>query len=80
MKKDQHGKLLNGIEFVLKKGGQYVKANGGNSRYTYTGLANNKEAATKLKTDENGRMEISGLLWGTYYLEEVEHTGRAYCG
>ena len=71
MKKDQHGKLLNGIEFVLKKGGQYVKANGGNSRYTYTGLANNKEAATKLKTDENGRMEISGLLWGTYYLEEV---------
>ncbi len=71
VKKDQHGKLLNGIEFVLKKGGQYVKANGGNSRYTYTGLANNKEAATKLKTDENGRMEISGLLWGTYYLEEV---------
>lgn len=71
VKKDQHGKLLNGIEFVLKKGGQYVTANGGNSRYTYTGLANNKEAATKLKTDENGRMEISGLLWGTYYLEEV---------
>ena len=71
VKKDQHGKLLNGIEFVLKKGGQYVTANGGNSRYTYTGLADNKEAATKLKTDENGRMEISGLLWGTYYLEEV---------
>lgn len=71
VKKDQHGKLLNGIEFVLKKGGQYVTANGGNSRYTYTGLANNKETATKLKTDENGRMEISGLLWGTYYLEEV---------
>ena len=71
VKKDQHGKLLNGIEFVLKKGGQYVTANDGNSRYTYTGLADNKEAATKLKTDENGRMEISGLLWGTYYLEEV---------
>lgn len=71
VKKDQHGKLLNGIEFVLKKGGRYVTANGGNSRYTYTGLADNKEAATKLKTDENGRMEISGLLWGTYYLEEV---------
>ena len=71
VKKDQHGKLLNGIEFVLKKGGQYVTASGGNSRYTYTGLADNKEAATKLKTDENGRMEISGLLWGTYYLEEV---------
>ena len=71
VKKDQHGKLLNGIEFVLKKGGRYVTANGGNSRYTYTGLANNKEAATKLKTDENGRLEISGLLWGTYYLEEV---------
>ena len=71
IKTDENGKLLNGIEFVLKKGGQYVKANGGNSRYTYTGLANNKEAATKLKTDENGRMEISGLLWGTYYLEEV---------
>ena len=62
VKKDQHGKLLNGIEFVLKKGGRYVTANGGNSRYTYTGLADNKEAATKLKTDENGRMEISGLL------------------
>ncbi len=71
MKKDQHGKLLNGIEFVLKKGGRYVTANGGNSRYTYTGLADKKEAATKLKTDENGRLEISGLLWGTYYLEEV---------
>lgn len=71
VKKDQHGKLLNGIEFVLKKGGQYVTANVGNSRYTYTGLADNKEAATKLKTDENGRLEISGLLWGTYYLEEV---------
>lgn len=71
VKKDQHGKLLNGIEFVLKKGGRYVTANGGNSRYTYTGLADNKEAATKLKTDENGRLEISGLLWGTYYLEEV---------
>lgn len=71
VKKDQHGKLLNGIEFVLKKGGRYVTANGGNSRYAYTGLADNKEAATKLKTDENGRMEISGLLWGTYYLEEV---------
>lgn len=71
VKKDQHGKLLNGIEFVLKKGGQYVTASGGNSRYTYTGLADNKEAATKLKTDENGRLEISGLLWGTYYLEEV---------
>ena len=71
VKKDQHGKLLNGIEFVLKKGGRYVTANGGKSRYTYTGLADNKEAATKLKTDENGRMEISGLLWGTYYLEEV---------
>ena len=71
VKKDQHGKLLNGIEFVLKKGGRYVTANGVNSRYTYTGLADNKEAATKLKTDENGRMEISGLLWGTYYLEEV---------
>ncbi len=71
VKKDQHGKLLNGIEFVLKKGGRYVTAKGGNSRYTYTGLADNKEAATKLKTDENGRLEISGLLWGTYYLEEV---------
>lgn len=71
VKKDQHGKLLNGIEFVLKKGGRYVTASGGNSRYTYTGLADNKEAATKLKTDENGRLEISGLLWGTYYLEEV---------
>lgn len=71
VKKDQHGKLLNGIEFVLKKGGRYVTANGGNSRYTYTGIADNKEAATKLKTDENGRLEISGLLWGTYYLEEV---------
>lgn len=71
VKKDQHGKLLNGIEFVLKEGGRYVTANGGNSRYTYTGLADNKEAATKLKTDENGRLEISGLLWGTYYLEEV---------
>lgn len=71
VKKDQHGKLLNGIEFVLKKGGRYVTANGGNSRYTYTGLADKKEAATKLKTDENGRLEISGLLWGTYYLEEV---------
>lgn len=69
IKTDENGKLLEGIRFVLKdSGGQAVQASGSDGKYTYTGLANN---GTELVTDERGEILISGLLWGTYYLNET---------
>ena len=69
IKTDENGKLLEGIRFVLKdSGGQAVQASGSDGKYTYNGLANN---GTELVTDERGEILISGLLWGTYYLNET---------
>lgn len=69
IKTDENGKLLEGIRFVLKdSGGQAVQASGSGGKYTYTGLA---DTGTEFITDERGEILISGLLWGTYYLEEV---------
>lgn len=69
IKTDENGKLLEGIKFTLKNSaGGFVTARESKGRYTYTGLANN---GTELVTDERGEMLISGLLWGTYYLNET---------
>lgn len=69
IKTDENGKLLEGIRFVLKdSGGQAVQASGSNGRYTYTGLA---DTSTEFTTDGRGEIFVSGLLWGTYYLNET---------
>ncbi len=69
IKTDENGKLLEGIKFTLKNSvGGFVTASGSNGRYTYTDLAN---IGTEFITDERGEILISGLLWGTYYLNET---------
>ena len=69
VKTDENGKLLEGIKFTLKNSaGGFVTASGSNGRYTYTDLA---DIGTEFITDERGEILISGLLWGTYYLNET---------
>ena len=69
VKTDENGKLLEGIRFVLKdSGGQAVQASGSGGKYTYTGLAG---TGTEFTTDGRGEIFVSGLLWGTYYLNET---------
>lgn len=69
IKTDENGKLLEGIKFTLKNSADgFVKARGSKGRYTYTGLA---DTGTEFITDERGEILISGLLWGTYYLNET---------
>ena len=69
IKTDENGKLLEGIRFVLKdSGGQAVQASGSGGKYTYTGLA---DTDTEFTTDGRGEIFVSGLLWGTYYLNET---------
>ena len=69
IKTDENGKLLEGIKFTLKNSaGGFVTASGSNGRYTYTGLA---DTSTEFTTDGRGEIFVSGLLWGTYYLNET---------
>lgn len=69
IKTDENGKLLEGIKFTLKNSvGGFVTASGSNGRYTYTGLA---DIGTEFTTDGRGEIFVSGLLWGTYYLNET---------
>ena len=69
IKTDENGKLLEGIKFTLKNSvGGFVTASGSNGRYTYTDLA---DTVTEFITDERGEIFVSGLLWGTYYLNET---------
>ena len=69
VKTDENGKLLEGIKFTLKNSvGGFVTASGSNGRYTYTGLA---DIGTEFTTDGRGEIFVSGLLWGTYYLNET---------
>ena len=69
IKTDENGKLLEGIKFTLKNSaGGFVTASGSGGKYTYTGLAG---TGTEFITDERGEILISGLLWGTYYLNET---------
>ena len=69
IKTDENGKLLEGIRFVLKdSGGQAVQASGSGGKYTYTGL---EDTGTEFTTDGRGEIFVSGLLWGTYYLNET---------
>lgn len=69
IKTDENGKLLEGIKFTLKNSaGGFVTASGSGGRYTYTDLA---DIGTEFITDERGEILISGLLWGTYYLNET---------
>ena len=69
IKTDENGKLLEGITFTLKNSaGGFVTASGSGGRYTYTDLA---DIGTEFITDERGEILISGLLWGTYYLNET---------
>ena len=69
VKTDENGKLLEEIKFTLKNSADgFVTARGSKGRYTYTGLAG---TGTEFITDERGEILISGLLWGTYYLNET---------
>ena len=69
VKTDENGKLLEGIKFTLKNSaGGFVTASGSNGRYTYNSL---EDKGTEFITDERGEILISGLLWGTYYLNET---------
>lgn len=69
IKTDENGKLLEGIKFTLKNSaGGFVTARGSKGRYTYTSL---EDKGTEFITDERGEILISGLLWGTYYLNET---------
>ena len=69
IKTDENGKLLEGIKFTLKNSvGGFVTASGSNGRYTYTGL---EDTGTEFTTDGRGEIFVSGLLWGTYYLNET---------
>lgn len=69
IKTDENGKLLEGIRFVLKdSGGQAVQASGSGGKYTYTGRG---DTGTEFTTDGRGEIFVSGLLWGTYYLNET---------
>ena len=69
VKTDENGKLLEGIKFTLKNSADgFVTASGSGGKYTYTGLAN---IGTEFTTDGRGEIFVSGLLWGTYYLNET---------
>lgn len=69
IKTDENGKLLEGIKFTLKNSADgFVTASGSGGKYTYTGLAN---IGTEFTTDGRGEIFVSGLLWGTYYLNET---------
>ena len=69
IKTDENGKLLEGIKFTLKNSaGGFVTARESKGRYTYTGL---EDTGTEFTTDGRGEIFVSGLLWGTYYLNET---------
>lgn len=69
VKTDENGKLLEGIKFTLKNSaGGFVTARGSKGRYTYNSLA---DKGTEFTTDGRGEIFVSGLLWGTYYLNET---------
>lgn len=69
IKTDENGKLLEGIKFTLKNSaGGFVTAIESKGKYTYTGRGN---TGTEFTTDGRGEIFVSGLLWGTYYLNET---------
>lgn len=69
IKTDENGKLLEGIKFTLKNSADgFVTARGSKGRYTYNGL---EDTGTEFTTDGRGEIFVSGLLWGTYYLNET---------
>lgn len=69
IKTDENGKLLEGIKFTLKNSADgFVTASGSGGKYTYTGL---EDTGTEFTTDGRGEIFVSGLLWGTYYLNET---------
>ena len=72
VKADASGKRLPNVGFTLRNSaGGYVAADGTVGAYTYTGLADDAAAAAMLVTDDLGEVVLDGLLWGTYYLDEV---------
>ena len=72
VKADENGMRLPNVGFRLRNSaGGYVMADGTTGAYTYTGLTDDAAAAALLVTDELGEVALTGLLWGTYYLDEV---------
>ena len=71
VKTDEYGKLLPGIGFTLHTAEGYVRATGNNGSYKYTGLG---EKGTVLYTGTDGRILLTGLLWGEYTIDEVAAT------
>lgn len=79
--KDDETKKLEGAEFILykndgenKKYAKFKEVNETEDIKTrlFDGWVENKEDATKLTTDENGKISVAGLQAGTYFLEEIE--------
>lgn len=66
-----NAKKLAGAEFVLKKGqdGPYYQQDTNTKKVTWVA---NKDDATKLISDANGKFGAEGLDQGTYYLEETK--------
>lgn len=71
VKTDEHGKLLPDIGFTLKTAEGYVQVTGENGSYAYAGIG---DAPSKMYTAENGVIQVSGLLWGTYTITEDSST------
>lgn len=65
----------NNIKFVVYSEDQgaktYYKFTGNDGAYTKPTNAANKDDATVLIPDANGKIEIKGLVDGTYYVEEI---------
>ncbi len=79
--KDDISKTLEGAEFILytkdgetKKYAKFKEVNETEDIKTrlFDGWVENIDEATKLTTDENGKISVAGLQAGTYFLEETE--------
>lgn len=77
-KKDKDSNVaLSGIQFRLKKDGEYIRLNDadtitGTARITAQTGTTSVKKATKLITDTNGKIKLVNLLVGDYELEEID--------
>lgn len=68
-KQDLNGNALQGAQFVVKQGDNYLKQDSTTGAWS---VASSKDDATKFTTAATtGELSISGLDYGTYNLEEV---------
>lgn len=66
-------RALSGAEFKIKNPeGEYIKFKEENGCYVYTGVAENKDSATAVRSNSNGFIVIKGVKEGAYTVEETK--------